>query len=150
MESRSLFPSLTLKTAIERYATLVPVNQTDFIDHFDEVYPGKRDDSGCNSPLYGCGWYNEWYPQWNENLATATINAVQGIVDLYWTGPAPTPGPTAAPTLAPTPGVTYDCYSGSDDDDDDYYSGSDDDDSGSDDNTLRGHSIDSLLHSQEG
>ena len=103
MESYGLYRSAKVKAQIERYASIVPVDQAAFIAHFDEVWPGKRDvTSGCGSILYGCGWYNYWYPKWNTTLALQTVAAVEAIVNLYWpAGDVPSSSPTSLPTPAP-------------------------------------------------
>ena len=103
MESYGLYRSAKVKAQIERYASIVPMDQAAFIAHFDEVWPGKRDvASGCGSILYGCGWYNFWYPKWNTTLALQTVVAVEAIVNLYWPeGDAPSSSPTSLPTPAP-------------------------------------------------
>lgn len=105
---RNLQPSDLVRDQIERYATIVPMNQTAFEEYFNETWPGKYKPSwtnetvnGCPSELYGCGWYNYWYPLWNETLATAAVDAALAIVDKYWP-PQTTVQPDTTTTTTPT------------------------------------------------
>jgi hypothetical protein len=93
MEASNLFPSQALKEELQRYATLIPPNQAALIQHFERVWPGKKDvplcyvdSSGpcCEDERYGCGWYNENYPLWNEALALETESALNDIITTYW------------------------------------------------------------------
>ena len=99
MEQNDLYPSIEVKQQLEKYATLVPMTNAEFIVHFEEVHPGKKDCDCCPDERYGCGWYNAQYPSWTETKANATVNAVYDIIELYYP-PEPTSSPTSAPTNA--------------------------------------------------
>ena len=99
MEQNDLYPSIVVKQQLEKYATLVPMTNAEFIVHFEEVHPGKKDCDCCPDERYGCGWYNAQYPSWTETKANATVNAVYDIIELYYP-PEPTSSPTSAPTNA--------------------------------------------------
>ena len=105
MSQNDLCRSLDIKAQLERYATLVPVTQEAFTDHYDAIWPGKRGTSGCDNSNFGCGWYETRYGQWTETLAAQSVAAVQGIIARYYTvsTPAPTSAPTSAPIPVPTP-----------------------------------------------
>mmetsp|Transcript_7548 Transcript_7548/g.10987 ORF Transcript_7548/g.10987 Transcript_7548/m.10987 type:complete len:1119 (+) Transcript_7548:40-3396(+) len=84
LENAGLFPSETLRQHLVDYAALVPFTRQDFINHFNEVYPGKKDCNCCESPNYGCGWYNANYNDWDETKAAATIDSLRNILNLYY------------------------------------------------------------------
>ena len=93
MEASNLFPSQALKGELERYATLIPPTQEAFIQHFERVWPGKKDVplcsddasvSCCDDQRFGCGWYNANYPSWNEQVALETASALNDIIVTYW------------------------------------------------------------------
>ena len=84
MEQNDLYPSIEVKQQLEKYATLVPMTNAEFIVHFEEVHPGKKDCNCCPDERYGCGWYNAQYPYWTETKAIATVNAVYDIIKLYY------------------------------------------------------------------
>jgi len=68
-------------------------------------------------PEYGFGWYNARYAYYSEQNATASINQIHNIVQLYWPdwngspseppsaapSPIPSESPSAAPSKTPTP-----------------------------------------------
>lgn len=95
MAANGLFLSDEVRTQLQRYATLIPRDQASFIQHFEEVHPGKKDEE-CQSPLYGCGWYNDWYPRWNEATANDAVSALEGIINKYYPDT-----PASAPTVSP-------------------------------------------------
>jgi len=104
MAQANLHLSPLIKTQLEHYATIVPMNSASFIEFFDNTWPNRRDDiSRCSNINYGCGWYNHWYPQWNEALAVASVYSVEAIIHKYWpTTSEPTSLPTSEPTSLPT------------------------------------------------
>ena len=89
MTQEGLAHSPIVKAQLERYATIVPANQTAFIEHYNKIWPGKFSNecpgNGCPSSNYGCGWYNCQHPSWDETVAAATVTAVEDLVDAYWT-----------------------------------------------------------------
>ena len=48
MIAKGLHPSTAIREQLERYATIVPMTQADFITHFEEVWPGKKDCNCCS------------------------------------------------------------------------------------------------------
>lgn len=93
MDAAGLSPSATVLAEMQRYKNLIPKTQTEFIAHFDRVWPGMRDVPLCSvnpsvtccaSELYGCGWYNANYPLWTEALADQTEAALNVIITTYW------------------------------------------------------------------
>ena len=107
MEQNGLYPSIVVKQQLEYYATIVPMTKNDFIVHFEEVHPGKKDCSSCcPDERYGCGWYNAQYLLWSETEANAAVNAVHDIIELYYP-PEPTSSPTSAPTNAVSCELSY-------------------------------------------
>ena len=79
--------STKVRDLLARYATLVPMSNQQFNEHFAEVHPGKTG-SGCpasHSPLYGCGWYRTWKDKWSETDGKAAVAAVQALLTKYYT-----------------------------------------------------------------
>jgi hypothetical protein len=104
MDENGLNPSEAVEQQLLRHATIVPVTQQDFIDHFNEVLPGTKDcDSCCPSEIYGCGWYNVWYPKWSETTSADAIATTMNIVELYFPRPLPSSEPSAIPSKGPSP-----------------------------------------------
>jgi len=68
---------------LKRYLTLIPMDNTEFIDYFKEVWPGKYQ-CNCGSPLYAWGWYNVWAEKYNESDGAKAVSAGNDIVDKYY------------------------------------------------------------------
>lgn len=89
MDEKKLLPSHNVKAQLEHYASIIPMNRTAFIEHFNKTWPGKYNRThspglGCNDIRCGCGWYNEWYPKWDETLAAEAVSAVEAIISKHW------------------------------------------------------------------
>lgn len=85
---------------LSTYGSIIPMSNAEFIDHFDEVWPGKVGATDCDSPLFGCGWYNEWRNVYNETHGSAAFDQIQNLLDKYF-GSQPTKAPSR--TASPTP-----------------------------------------------
>merc|ERR1712216_205841 len=109
IQAFALSPSQKVCRLLVRYASLVPMDNTAFNAHYEEVWPGRPTDSrSCPSPLYGCGWYNEWRDTcWNEAHAKAAVSAVNALLKKYFNGACqPT---TTTTTTMPAPRNRKDC-----------------------------------------
>lgn len=78
---------------LSTYGSIIPMSNAEFIDHFDEVWPGKVGATDCDSPLFGCGWYNEWRNVYNETHGSAAFDQIQNLLDKYF-GSQPTKAPS--------------------------------------------------------
>merc|ERR1740124_1067580 len=67
-----------------RYLTLIPMDNAEFIDFFDIVYPGKYGSNNCASPLFGCGWDNEWANKYDDSHNTKAVITGNAVVDKYY------------------------------------------------------------------
>jgi len=68
---------------LNRYITLIPMDNTEFIDYFKEVWPGKYQ-CNCGNPLYAYGWYNVWAEKYNTTHATKAVSAGTDVVNKYF------------------------------------------------------------------
>ena len=66
---------------IERATVVLPQNNSEFLDHFERVYPGMP--TGGN-PLYGSGWYDARRDNWDEGHAAGARVTIQEILNLYF------------------------------------------------------------------
>jgi hypothetical protein len=81
MQREGLMPSALIYDRLIHYKTLIPMNNAEFVDHADIVYP-ERD--GTGDPDYGKGWYSVWDKQYNESHGTAAQAALQDIIYYYF------------------------------------------------------------------
>ena len=79
--AKGISSSNVIRDQLLRYAGIVPMTNTDFNAHFDEVYPGRP--SGGN-PDYGKGWYNARKNTWNETHSAQIVTAIQALLDTYY------------------------------------------------------------------
>ena len=78
----SIPSSPAIKQHIENYRTMIPANNAEFNDFFEHVHPGRPTE--CASPLYGCGWYNQWRERWNEADAEAARAQVDNVIAMFF------------------------------------------------------------------
>ena len=81
MQSEGLMPPALIYDRLMHYSTLIPMNNAEFIEHADIVYP-ERD--GTGNPDYGKGWYGVWDDLYDESHGTAAQAALQDIIDHYF------------------------------------------------------------------
>ena len=105
MAANNLSLSDSVKDFLDRYITLIPKNNSDFRTYAYAVYP-DLDKGGCESPLYGCGWFGVWKDQYNTSHGTKAVQAAQSIIDLYYSS---TPAPIGSSTTSPTPAPIGSC-----------------------------------------
>ncbi|NIQ73957.1 MAG: hypothetical protein GWN80_00020, partial [Gammaproteobacteria bacterium] len=83
------------------YKDIIPADNAEFWDHYLTIYPSQPE--GGN-PNYQYGWYNVWKYIYDETHGTAAKNAMQDIIDLYYTPdtdpPTPNPATFASPPAA--------------------------------------------------
>ena len=84
MQAQNNIPSsLAIKAQLEHYATIVPPNQTAFIEQYDAIWTGKIGMS-CSNPTYSWCWYENNYASWDETVAAQTVAAVEDIIVKYF------------------------------------------------------------------
>jgi hypothetical protein len=81
VQSEGLMPSALIYDQLMHYKTLIPMNNAEFNEHADIVYP-ERD--GTGNVDYGKGWYGVWDDQYNESHGDSAQIAIQEIIDYYF------------------------------------------------------------------
>jgi len=101
MTNSSLFLSDKVKELLNRYLTIIPKDNSEFRKHYKDVHPNVN--NRCRSPLYGCGWYNEWITIWRVEHYEKAVRAGQVIINKYWSVPSmiPSSNPSAVPSNKP-------------------------------------------------
>jgi hypothetical protein len=82
MTERGIGASQAVRNHIERYKTVAPKNNADFIAHYRRLHP-----NGCDpgyDPSWGCGWYEVWKNQFNEGHAAQIQAKIQHVISLYY------------------------------------------------------------------
>ena len=79
-----LSSSTLIRDKFVYYAGIAPDNNTEFNAHFETVFPGRPKD--CESPHYGCGWYNVWTDNFSEIHAENIISRIQSLLTQYFPG----------------------------------------------------------------
>jgi len=94
--------SQTIYDRLVHYKDIIPADNAEFWDHYLTIYPSQP---GGGNPDYQYGWYNVWKSIYDETHGTAAKNAMQDIIDLYYTPDTapPTPDPM---TFAIAPAAT--------------------------------------------
>jgi len=105
IRNQGLGPSSAVQELLEKYVSLIPNDRDGFDIHHEAVYPGRP--AECQSPLYGCGYYNEVKKFWDESYAASTRAAGVAIIEKYFESvPSQSPKPSTTLSLVPSNGPT--------------------------------------------
>ena len=74
-------PSGEIYDMLKHYRTIIPMNNKEFIDHANTIYPNGLREA---HPDYGVGWYYVWAPKYNDAHGVAAVKAMDDIIDLYF------------------------------------------------------------------
>ena len=66
------------------YSQIAPKNNKEFMQHFEDVFPGKP--KNCPSPDYGCGWYNVWANKYSNLHYEKIKTTIQNFLSIYFPG----------------------------------------------------------------
>jgi len=77
-----LQPSDSIYNMLKHYQTIIPMNNQEFINHANVIYPNGL--KVGQSPLFGVGWYYNWAPLYSEQHGIEAKEALQNIIDLYF------------------------------------------------------------------
>lgn len=78
--SAGLRTSRSLFNLLMRYQGLIPANNREFNNLYENFYPGKPT---ANNPLFGPGWFAAWNSTYNETHAQLARIQVQAVLDKY-------------------------------------------------------------------
>ena len=101
IQTENLPASPEIYDVLTRYKTLIPVTNEDFEAHARTIYPLLRQDP--NTEAFE-GWYYEKALTWSETDSTASQQALQNIIDLYF--PTGRPGSEVIPVTIPPVNAT--------------------------------------------
>ncbi len=80
--ARGLGASPKVRALLERYATIAPKNNAEFMAFYRKRYP-----NGCPAgapPDYACGWFEAWKTRFGDAEAAQTQVALRNLIALYF------------------------------------------------------------------
>jgi len=82
VQDYNLEPSTKVHNLLKKYVTLIPEDRSGFDAHHEAVFPGRPPD--CQSPKFGCGFYNKMKELWDVTYYDSTKSALLDIINLYY------------------------------------------------------------------
>jgi hypothetical protein len=90
--AENLLPSKLICDRLVHYKSIIPMNNSQFVQHANAFFGGSVPSGG--NPDYGEGWYNVWLPIYNASHGILAQQSMQNIINLYFPGGCPTNIPT--------------------------------------------------------
>lgn len=87
IEGAGLQPSKLICDRLTHYQDIIPRNNAEFVEHANAFFGGSVPAGG--DPDYGSGWYNIWLPIYDESHGALAVQAMQDIIDLYFSDGCP-------------------------------------------------------------
>ncbi len=84
LDQIDIVPSQTIYNRLQDYFTLIPEDNTAFVDYALSVYPNLYTDGPTANPDYGVGWHYQKSLTYDVAEAQQRVNILQDIVDLYY------------------------------------------------------------------
>ena len=81
ISKKRLLPSKDILKRLQHYQSIIPADNAAFQDYYRAIYPTQPEGG---HPDYGFGWFNLWKSRYNENHADHAKQAMQNIIDLYF------------------------------------------------------------------
>ena len=74
-------PSAEIYDMLLHYRTIVPMDNEEFRDHANTIYPGGLKEG---NPDYGVGWYYVWASAYDNTHGEAAVEALDDIINFYF------------------------------------------------------------------
>lgn len=84
IKAKNIQPSSLICERLYHYKSIIPMDSAQFNQHAEIFLNGPVTSEG--DPDYGNGWYNVWVPKYNKSHGDSASNALQVIIDKYFSG----------------------------------------------------------------